>query len=158
MQRQPLGNYTHGGDDQFTTFALTAEPRLRRALVAAYGPERGAEGASEAMAHGWENWSRVSRMDNPIGYLYRVAQSKTRAPRVPRLSRHHTHHRDPEFEPQLDAALRSLPIRQRQAVLLVHGYEYSIAEAAEVVGVQKGTLQTHLERGMKRLRTKLGED
>jgi hypothetical protein len=57
--------------ESFTKFARNAEPRLRHALVAAYGPDVGREAAAEAIAYGWENWERLQSMDNPIGYLYR---------------------------------------------------------------------------------------
>jgi RNA polymerase sigma-70 factor (ECF subfamily) len=63
---------------EFSDFFADAEPRLRRALIAAYGAERGREAAAEALAYGWEHWSRVRRMGNPLGYLYRVGQSRSR--------------------------------------------------------------------------------
>jgi hypothetical protein len=66
-------------DDGFEDFFAVAEPRLRRALVAAYGIERGREAAAEALAYGWEHWSKVRAMKNPTGYLYRVGQSRSRA-------------------------------------------------------------------------------
>jgi predicted RNA polymerase sigma factor len=62
----------------FAEFHNTAEPRLRRALIARYGGEVGREAASEALAYGWEHWDRVQSMTNPLGYLYRVGQSRSR--------------------------------------------------------------------------------
>lgn len=61
--------------DAFTEFFRDVEPRLRRALVAAYGTERGREAAAEALARAWEHWADVVEMSNPVGYLYRVGQS-----------------------------------------------------------------------------------
>ena len=69
----------------FTEFVGTVEPRLRIALVARYGPERGREATAEALAFAWEHWERVGQMDNPIGYLFRVGQSKSRSRRRPPL-------------------------------------------------------------------------
>jgi hypothetical protein len=63
-------------------FFAEAEPRLRRAFVAAYGTQRGYEATAEALAYGWEHWRRIRSLDNPLGYLYRVGQSRTR-PRRP---------------------------------------------------------------------------
>src|SRR5437763_9353872 len=71
MRRRP-------DDESFDRFVREHEPRLRRALVAAYGPERGSEAVAEAMAYAWERWDRVQTMDNPAGFLYRVGQSRTR--------------------------------------------------------------------------------
>ena len=41
--------------EAFETFFAETEPRLRRALVAAYGPERGRDAAAEALAYAWEH-------------------------------------------------------------------------------------------------------
>ena len=51
--------------DAFTSFVKEVEPRLRFALVAAAGPDRGLEGLSHALAYGWEHWDKVSVMENP---------------------------------------------------------------------------------------------
>ena len=69
---------TAADDDEFATFMLDAEPRLRRALVAAFGSQRGREATAESLAWGWEHWTRVRAMHNPVGYLYRVGRSRTR--------------------------------------------------------------------------------
>jgi len=62
----------------FEAFAEEAAPRLRHALVARFGPEVGADAATEALLYAWHNWERVSAMANPIGYLYRVGQTRGR--------------------------------------------------------------------------------
>jgi RNA polymerase sigma factor (sigma-70 family) len=56
----------------------------------------------------------------------------------------------------LPAALAGLPERERTIVLLLHGYGWHLTEVADTLGVSKSTVQTHDERGMKKLRTKLG--
>ena len=63
------------GPEGFAAFFAVAEPRLRRALVAAYGADRGGDATSEALVYGWQHWDRVREMANPVGYLYRVGQS-----------------------------------------------------------------------------------
>jgi len=57
----------------FVEFVTTTEVRLRVALSAAHGPERGREAAAEALAYGWEHWERIYTMDNPAGWLALVA-------------------------------------------------------------------------------------
>jgi RNA polymerase sigma-70 factor (ECF subfamily) len=56
----------------YTGFVEDVEPRLKHALSAALGPDRGLEAAAEALSYGWEHWDRIRSMDNPAGYLYRV--------------------------------------------------------------------------------------
>ena len=70
---------------EFEAFVRSAEPRLRRALVAAYGFEDGRDAAAEALAYAWEHWERVRDMPNAAGYLFRVAQSRRWRRRVPVL-------------------------------------------------------------------------
>ena len=67
--------------DDFEVFFAHAEPRLRRALAAGLGADRGREALAEAMAWAWEHRDRLSGMENPVGYLYRVGRSRTRSPR-----------------------------------------------------------------------------
>ena len=61
--------------ETFTEFARSALVRVRAGLVAAFGPELGADATAEALAYGWEHWDRIGGMKNPAGYLYRVASS-----------------------------------------------------------------------------------
>jgi RNA polymerase sigma factor (sigma-70 family) len=63
---------------------------------------------------------------------------------------------DHSFEPGLPAALAGLTQRQRVAVVLVHGYGYTLREVAELTGIRQTTVQNHLNRGLARLRSTLG--
>ncbi len=139
----------------FTEFVRAVEPRLRIALVARYGPERGREATAEALAFAWEHWDRVGEMDNPIGYLFRVGQSKSRSRRRPPLAADRPESHEPWVEPGLPKALQSLSNKQRMAVVLVHAYGWSQREAADVMRVSPDTVRTHLERGLSKLRSSL---
>ncbi len=141
----------------YTDFFVEAEPRLRHALGAALGAERGREAAAEAMAWGWEHWEELREMRNPAGYLYKVGRSRSRRffrkpPVLPALRTAHI----PEVEPGLPVALARLSERQRVVVILVHSLGWSQTETAELLGVSLGTVHTHLERGLGRLRSELG--
>lgn len=63
---------------------------------------------------------------------------------------------EPWVEPGLPAALRALSQKQRTAVVLVHSFEWSQAEVAELLGVGKTTVQKHIERAMEKLQAALG--
>lgn len=140
----------------FEQFAAEAEPRLRRTLVAALGQQLGVEATSIALAYGWEHRERIQEMVNPVGYLYRVG--RTRAPRRRREPRFLPVPADVarEIEPALPAALGALSERQRAAVMMVHADGWTRQEAAEALDISMSSLDTHLSRGLERLRKALG--
>ena len=139
----------------FADWYEAVEPRVRAALVAHLGPDAGREAAAVALSWAWEHWDRLATVDNQVAYLYRVGRSSGRRRRqgwLPTV----LPDGDSRFEPGLPAALARLPAKQRAAVVLVHGYGWSFADAAELLAVSKSTVQTHVERGMSALRERLG--
>lgn len=140
----------------FEAFVRDAQPRLARALVASYGLERGHEAIAEALAYAWEHFERLSKMANPIGYLFRVGQSRTRrrpaTPRFPPPAEMGL----PHIEPNLGSALLELTERQRVCVVLVHVYEWTHQEVADLLELSRSSVQNHTERGLGRLRVFLG--
>lgn len=131
-----------------------AEPRLRRAFIASFGTERAAEATAEALAWGWEHRDRMAAMSNPVGYLYRVGQSRSRSRRqalLPRPSRSAL----PDVEPTLIGALQDLPDRQRTVVWLVHACEWTQVEVAAALDISPSAVSTHLARAMSSLRRSL---
>lgn len=141
-------------ETDFKEFLAQAGPRLRRALSSVYGPDRGREAAAEALAYAWENWEKVKALSNPIGYLFRVGQSKTR-PRKARLVVARPEDPEPWSEPALGRLLTELSERQRLAVVLVHGFGWSLKEVADLAGIRVTSVQNHLERGLAKLRAGL---
>ncbi len=144
--------------DSFTEFVVEHETKLRQSLTAAFGVERGKDAAAESLAYGWEHWDRISVLENPVGYLYRVGYdrarrvSKRRTIRLPSVDVE----RQPWVEPGLPVAFAALAEQQRIVVALLHGYQWSMSEVAEHLGITKASVQTHNQRGLDRLRHKLG--
>jgi RNA polymerase sigma-70 factor (ECF subfamily) len=143
--------------DSFESFAERVTPRLKAALVAAVGVDRAPDAAAEALAYAWEHWDDLQAMDNPAGYLYRVGVTRGRR----------WHPLRPVFPPSpngempwvesgLPRALGRLSERQRVAVVLVHCLGWTQDEVAGLLGITRGSVQTHLDRGLHRLRTSLG--
>jgi RNA polymerase sigma-70 factor (ECF subfamily) len=145
-------------EEAFTDFVERVEPRLRVALVARYGSDRGREATAEALAWAWEHWDDMDGIRSPIAYLFRVGQSKTRLRLRPRVLFTTPRGDPPWVEPALPGALASLSRHQRMAVVLVHAYGWTQPEAAEVIGIRPGTVKTHLERGLAKLREALEVD
>jgi RNA polymerase sigma-70 factor (ECF subfamily) len=143
--------------EEFAAFVDEVGGRLRHALISAYGPEVGAEATADALEYAWQNWERIQAMDNPGGYLYRVGQSKSRRyRRRPTVLPTMADAAHPWYEPGLPKALNGLSQQQRTVVLLCHGYGWTRAEAAEMLGVNASTVQRHLDRGMAKIRRVLG--
>lgn len=137
----------------FSTFVEETEPGLRHALVAELGYETGRDAAAQALLYGLENWGRVSGMENPAGYLYRVGQ---------RWGRRHSHsllrlgdvagNDDRWIEPGLIPALEALPTHQRVAVVLRHGLDMGYAEIADLTGSNESAVRKNVERALATLR------
>ena len=140
-------------DVTFESFVRDSAPRLRAALVATFGTQRGLEAVHDALAYGWEHWDRIGPMANPVGYLFRVAyrnalrEGNCRRPvfDVPPVEAL------PNFEPRLLPALAQLSEQQRVAVVLVHGYGWPIVELAALLEITHSTARTHLARGLANL-------
>ncbi len=132
---------------------------VRRALLARFGAEAGSEAAADAIAWGWEHGDVLAQIANPAGYLYRVGQTAARRGRR-RIARSSfpvepVWQDAPELPGDVFDALFRLRPDQRVAVLLVHGYGFSYADTAGVMGVSEDSVRNHVHRGMRRLRTEL---
>ena len=127
--------------------------------MAAYGSERGREAAAEGLAYAWEHWATVRHAANPLGLLYRVGQSRTRNRKVP-VAFEASGTADVAFEPGLLPALTELTEAQRTAVVLVHGFGWTMREVGDMTGVKVTSVQNHLERALRKLRAalKVGTD
>ena len=112
------------------------------------------DGAAEALAYAWEHWSEVKAMENPVGYLYRVGQSRSRPRRSPRLPRPESIGL-PDVEPRLIPALLELPDTQRAAVWLVHACQWRYGEVAVALGTSPSMVGNHVSRGLTRLKALL---
>ncbi|NND75620.1 MAG: hypothetical protein HKN44_11505 [Ilumatobacter sp.] len=147
---------TSATSEWFDGFVTAAEPKLRRAFVAALGQQAGLDATSIALSYAWEHRDRLREMQNPAGYVYRVGRSRVgrrrREPHflpVPADAEH-------DLEPGLPDALAKLTEKQRAAVMMVHAAGWTRHEAADALDIGLSSLDTHLARGLRRLRHELG--
>ncbi len=108
------------------------EPRLRAAVGAAWGPESGREAAAGAWA--WAHFDRLEKISHPVPYLLRVGRSRTRLRRLRLIGPSTSGCSEPWVEPGLARALATLTQRQRVAVMLICGHEYTLAKMATSAG------------------------
>lgn len=155
---------TYGPHQGFDAFVHTAGSRLRSVMTSQYGVDVGCDSTDSALAWAWEHWDRLEAMNNPAGYLYRVAQSHAR--RDLRRGRAVTLPPEPPAaEPDeqigvdgdLVEALQALPDRHRLAVILVHVHGWTPTEVAEFTATPAVTVRSHLRRGLRSLRRTLSK-
>lgn len=144
-----------GRVDDFEAFVTRVEPGLRRALAGHLPQHRVADAMSEAFAFAWEHWATVQALENPGGYLFRVAQSRSRDRREGRPAAPAPAD-VPSVEPGLAAAVQALSPQQRSVVWLVHGCGWTYRETGEALGIAPSAVGTHLQRALVRLRERLG--
>ncbi len=147
----------------FEEWYRRVHPRLGTSLAVVFDDVALAqESADEACARALERWDRVSAMDSPAGWVYRVAFNDARR-RLRRagLERRLLRHQRPEHvDPpagELWAVVAALPLRQRQAVVLRHVEQLREAEIGAVMGISRGAVSSTLRAAYASLRTALTE-
>lgn len=129
----------------------TAEEVVQDAFVAMHG-----------------SWQRLGDAEKALGYLRQAVVNRSRS-----VLRHRTvvdknPQKTPPDMPSAEhealallerqavvAALRGLPDRQREVIVLRYYADLSEAETASVMGVSRGAVKSHLARGMATLRVNL---
>ena len=155
------------GDPSFEAFFSAEFARLARAMFLLTGSASEAEDlAQEAMVRVYERWEQVSRMDAPTGYLFRTALNLHRSG-LRRMARSLRGGADREVADVIGAAedrealrraLASLPIGQRQALILVEWLSLSPEEAGRVLGIAAVSVRVRVSRAKKALRALGGMD
>jgi RNA polymerase sigma-70 factor (sigma-E family) len=157
--------------DAFDTFYRSEKPRVVAVVSSLTGDRAAAEDiVQEAFATAMRRWATVSGYERPGDWVKRVAvnraisrfrrrQSETRA--LTRFAGNDdettvSNEREPWEDDPLWAAVRKLPRRQAQAVVLVYVDDLSLDRVAEILECSVGSVKTHLHRARQRLAVELG--
>lgn len=151
-------------DPAYSEFVQARGPRLRRAAYLLCGDADLAEDLlQEALIALAEKWEGV---DNPDGFVRRVIYRR-RVSWWRKVRREVTSDRLPDTgipdgaeqrarDDEVHAALRTLPPRQRAALVLRYFEDLTEAQTAEVMGIRPGTVKSLSHHAIARLREELG--
>jgi RNA polymerase sigma-70 factor (sigma-E family) len=133
----------------------------------------GEELAQEALARAWARWDRVSTLESPEGWVYRVGLNLARSRfRRGQAERRALQRLGPANQEHVLAsaeviavrdAVTSLPDRQRAAIVLRYFADLPVATVAEAMDCAQGTVRSLTSQAIDRLRvdldfTMVGED
>jgi RNA polymerase sigma-70 factor (ECF subfamily) len=146
----------------FDSFFRNVFPKAVAVAQRITGDRGSAEDAAvEALAKAHVRWKRVGGQSWREAWVCKVAVNEA----ARRLSRPNLAGPAPSeadlaeyvaVRQTLTAALRQLPRRQCEVIVLRYLLEFSEAEVAAALGVSQGTVKTHLHRGMAAMRKRLG--
>ena len=149
-------------EGDFDQFYRSARDRLVVQIAALTGDAAEArDHVQEGFMLAWARWDRVSQYDDPEGWVRRAAYHRAvsawrRARRF--LLRAEVHQGGIQLDPdQLSVieALRKLPVRERQALVLHALAGLSVADIAAEFSAPPGTVKSWLSRGRARLAREL---
>jgi RNA polymerase sigma factor (sigma-70 family) len=155
-----------GGRARFDDFFREEHERLFKALYFVTGSRADAEELmQDAFLRLWERWGQVDTIDDPTGYLFRVALNgfrmrRRRAATAVRRIAPVPEIRDVFLEAEMRADVRALLLgctpRQRAALVLVDLLGYPSEEAASILRVRPSTVRALATKGRRALRATEG--
>ncbi len=171
VELRPTGAQLLGHSD--LSFDARFDETFRAAYRAGYrllgNREDARECAQEALSRAYPRWDRLATNGDPLPWVVRVAinlaidRVRRNGNRTTSLARErtHSHERGNVSEAaetglvdrlQLQAALRTLPRRQREVVALRFLADLSEHQVATALGISNGAVKQHTTRGLARLR------
>jgi RNA polymerase sigma-70 factor (ECF subfamily) len=160
----------HGGKDAASRRALDFDDTFRRyfgpmvrSLAVAAGDRGVAEDCvQDAFMRAFVRWQRVSRLEDPVGWIRHVAVNRMRdhfrklergGRAFARLQSLDTPVADAPEEPnELATMLGRLTSQQRIAAALFYVEDLSVGEVADAMGLSEGAVKYHLHAARSTLR------
>jgi RNA polymerase sigma factor (sigma-70 family) len=140
---------------------------LHRFLVASVGPHDGADCFQETVIAALRAYPGLAHADNLRGWLFTIAHHKvvdharrTQRRAVPVAEPPEVGVTDPDgsVDPELLAAVRTLPPKQRTAVVQRYLLDRPYAEVAATVGCSEDAARQNVRAGLQRLRAHLPQE
>jgi RNA polymerase sigma-70 factor, ECF subfamily len=151
------------GPVEFSVFFAEEHERLLKALYFVTGNRADAsELMQDAFLKLWERWDQIDRIEDPTGYLFRVALNGSRMrARSARRAAKRLVAIDTTVDPFEEVNLRedvrhmllALAPRQRAALVLLDLYGYGSEEAARIMGIRPSTVRALATQGRAVLRS-----
>ena len=151
---------------RFDTFFEEEHERLFKALYFVTGDRQDAEDLmQDSFLRLWERWDDIGRIEDPTGYLFRVALNGFRMRRrraamtlrkVIPVKEERDAFADAEMRADVRALLAGLTPRQRAALLLVDLLGYPSEQAGSILGVRASTVRALATQGRRALRATEG--
>ena len=152
----------------FTAYVAARRARFYRTACLLCGDAHRAEDiVQDALARLYGAWDRVSRMQNPDGYVRRIIVNAHYSDRRrPWRRESAAEPRDVPVEPgfpaedadAIRAALRALPAGQRRVIVLRHIWDLTIEETAKELRISTGTVKSQTSDAVAGLRRALAAD
>lgn len=151
----------------FEEWYRSVYPSVRAAVIVVAGDVGIAEDAvADAFAEALHRWSDVQVMESPAGWVFAVARNRVRrhhrrrareAVLLRRMTKGPDASSTPDIDPQLWAAVKSLPERQRAVIGLRYVEDLTQAQVADRIGVAPGTAAALLHQARRSLRQTVQE-
>ena len=156
----------HASTMSFDTFFQEEHERLFKALYFATGDRNDAEELmQDAFLKLWERWDTIHHIEDPTGYLFRVALNGFRMRRrhaavalrkaVPAADERDVF-TDTDMRADVRQLLRQLAPRQRAALVLIDLLGYSSEQAGKIMQIRASTVRALATQGRRVLRTTEG--
>jgi RNA polymerase sigma factor (sigma-70 family) len=148
---------------EFAEFYATAWDDCLRIVLVSVGHRQLSEDlVAEAFTKAWTSWRKVRALAEPRAWVIRAALNA----HVSWWRRHRREvaldsqddalaHPAPALDDSLVAALRRLPLRQRQVIAMRLLLDLDTAATGEMLGISPGTVAAHLHRAIAALRRDL---
>ena len=144
-------------------FAASWDPCLRAVAASTGNMTMAEEQTAEAFARAWVSWHKVSQHPAPTAWVVRTALNAGaswwhRRSKETALASQDIAAADSQrtaLDTAVLTALRRLPARQRQVIVLRVFLDLDTDATARQLGIAPGTVRAHLSRAMTALRNEL---